>query len=271
MKDNIFSVDGLVKAIIDGKKNGCNELVISGGEPTLYPDVIMKLLNVAEQHGYEKYIIQTNGYGLANNIDLVRFLDELSKQKELCISFSVHGHCSETHDNMTSCEGAFDLLIKAMENIRQTTCKIYTNTVVSMLNIKHLKEIASLVLKYSPDIIQFSMMHLEEPSALSTKLIDTATAIHELKKIISPDVLKTEGIPFCLMYEMEECVGEAYWPESLDLYNKNDDYMHDFHQLEYGMRWKADKCNKCIMNEICSGIWKEHKDEFLLSDIHPIC
>ena len=44
MKENVIYVDGLIEAIIDGKKNGCNELIISGGEPTLFPDVIIKLL-----------------------------------------------------------------------------------------------------------------------------------------------------------------------------------------------------------------------------------
>ena len=35
-----ISVNGLVKAIVDGRSRGCKELVISGGEPTLLPDVI---------------------------------------------------------------------------------------------------------------------------------------------------------------------------------------------------------------------------------------
>lgn len=271
LKDNIISVDGLLKAIEDGITNGCDELVLSGGEPTLYPDIIIKVLTIADKVGYKKFILQTNGSGLAYDSDLLVFLDKFAQKKELCVSFSIHGHCTEIHDKMSSCEGAFDLLIKAMENIKHSSCKLYTNTVVSTLNIHHLKDIAALVSKFNPDIMQFSMMHLDEPSELSTGLVETANAIYALKDIIKTDVLKTEGIPFCLMYGMEECVGEAYWPESLDLYNKDDDYMHDFCQLDYGMRWKSNGCCQCIMNEICAGIWKEHKEEFLISEIHPIC
>lgn len=271
LKDIKISLDGLIKAVENGKNSGCNELVISGGEPTLYPDTIIKIMSLAEHIGYEKFIIQTNGSGLANNSDLLAFLNTLSKKKEVCISFSIHGHCTEIHDKMSSCDGAFELLIKAMDNIYHSSCKLYTNTVVSSFNIHHLKEIASLVSEYDPEIIQFSMMHLDKPSILSTGLLETVYAIHSLKGTVNSNVLKTEGIPFCLMYGMEECVGEAYWPESLDLYNKNNDYMHDFRQLDYGMRWKADSCSQCIMNEICTGIWKEHKNEFLNSGIHPIC
>lgn len=270
LKDTSISLDGLIKAVENGRNNGCNELVISGGEPTLYPDNIVRIMSLAEQMGYEKFIIQTNGSGLANNNNLLEFLNTLSKKKEVCISFSIHGHCAEIHDKMSSCDGAFDLLINAMCNIHHSSCKLYTNTVVSSFNIHYLKDIVNLVIKYDPEIIQFSMMHLDEPSILSTGLVETVSAIHKLKDDVSGNVIRTEGIPFCLMYGMEECVGEAYWPELLDLYNKNDDYMKNFRQLDYGMRWKSTACSQCIMNEVCAGVWKEHKNEFLNSGAHPI-
>ena len=47
--------------------------------------------------------------------------------------------------------------------------------------------------------------------------------------------------------------------------------MPNFSQLQHGMRWKAKICNKCLMNEICMGIWKEHSSEYTQMGIHPIC
>ena len=228
-------------------------------------------MSLAEQLGYEKYIIQTNGSGLSNNEHLVRFLDEFAKKTELCISFSIHGHCAEVHDCMSSKSGAFELLIKAMDKIKNTSCLIYTNTVISRLNIKHLEEIAELCQSYDAKVIQFSMMHLEEPNALSTGLIEAVQAIKKVSNKIDQNVLKTEGIPYCLMHGIEMCVGESFWPNELDLYNKENDYMKDFSQLQYGMRWKGPSCFKCIMNEICMGIWKEHSIEYRKAGIHPIC
>lgn len=271
LKENIITYDGLSDAVIRGFNNGCRELVLSGGEPTLLPDTIESLLTLAEQLGYEKYIIQTNGSGLSTNDQLVEFLDELAKKKELCISFSIHGHCAEIHDRMSSTNGAFELLIKAMDKIKSTSCLIYTNTVISRLNIDHLEEVGKLCHSYGAKVIQFSMMHLDSPSDLSTGLIEAVQAVKKVSNKIEHDVLKTEGIPYCLMHGIETCVGESFWPNELDLYNKENDYMSAFSQLENGMRWKSPSCIKCIMNEICMGIWKEHANEYREASIRPIC
>lgn len=128
LKNNIITDEGLIDAIKQGYQNGCRELVLSGGEPTLLPETIMKILQFSNQLGYEKYIIQTNGSGLSENIQLVNFLNDFATEKELCISFSIHGHTAMIHDTMSCQEGAFSKLIKAMENIKNTSCKIYTNT-----------------------------------------------------------------------------------------------------------------------------------------------
>lgn len=270
LKDNIMSLEGMKSAIKKGYENGCEELVISGGEPTIVPQNIIELVLLAEELGYKKYIMQTNGNGLAENKDLLNFLHSIAKNKEFCISFSIHGSNAEIHDKMSGMSGAYDKLIKAMNNVLKTNCKIYTNTVISSLNIKNLKEIAKLLLPYNPEIIQFSMMHLSEPNELSVSLIDSVYAIRELKGIVDTNILKTEGIPYCLLYGMEKCVGESCWPNTLDLYNKQDNYMENFKQLDHKMRSKLSFCSKCIMDSICMGIWSEYVEEFSNLGIKPI-
>ena len=271
LKDEIISTKGLFQAVERGSEYGCNELVLSGGEPTTCPDKLCGILSFAAEHGYKKYIIQSNGSGIAENAELTNYIRRFAVNNDLTISFSVHGHTAKIHDTMSQTPGAFDKLMKAIAIISTTTnCGIYTNTVISSLNIDHLKDIWDLLQPYHPVIIQYSMMHLEKSGEMSTGLLEAAAAVRAMKTYVDLDILKTEGIPYCLMYGMEQCVGESCWPNELDLYNKNEDYMRDFNQLEDGMRWKRDDCSKCIMNEICSGIWKEHAEEFAKSSIHPI-
>lgn len=270
LKDNVISLEGLKSAVKKGFDNGCDELVISGGEPTSVPKTIMEIVSLAQNLGYKKYIIQTNGSGLSEDLELLDFLNEISNQNEFCISFSIHGSTAEIHDKMSRTQGAYNKLIKAMQNVSKTNCRIYTNTVVSALNIKNLKEIANLLLSYNPEIMQFSMMHLSSPSELSVNLFESVSAIRELKTVVSDKILKTEGIPYCLLYGMEKCVGESCWPNTLDLYNKEDNYMKDFKQLEHNMRSKLDICPSCIMDSICMGVWSEHLTEFSNSNIKAI-
>lgn len=269
MKDEVLSLSNLLNTVEKGRRNGATELVLSGGEPTLYTEKFFKCLDLADSLGYEKYIIQTNGYGIATDESLIKFLAVLSKRRDVVISFSVHGANHKTHDELSSSAGAFDKLILAMKKIfEQTSCNIYTNTVVTKKNIDELQDIADLVKNFKPEIIQFAMMHANGLEHLSTSLKETALTIRKLN--VSRDVLKTEGIPFCFMYGLEECVGESYWPEVLDIYNRDDNYFANFNQLEHGMRWKADFCKDCLLNVICAGIWTEHRSEFLTSNVHPI-
>lgn len=270
LKNISISLESLKQAIVHGSENGCNELVLSGGEPTLYPEYITKLISLADKLNYKKYIIQTNGYGLSKNEDLVSFLNEISKKTDVCISFSVHSHEPQIHDDLSGNPGAFAYLKDAMDKISKTNCRIYTNTVINSLNLSELKEIAIFLSSYNPDIMQFSMMHLKENNSLSVSFLDSVKAIRGLIGVVNLDVLKTEGVPYCLLYGMEQCVGESAWPSKLDLYNKENDYMSDFKQLEYGMRSKLRNCDKCIMDKICMGVWTEHYKEFSSMGIQPI-
>lgn len=266
----MISFESLKEAVLQGYRNGCNELVLSGGEPTLYPEYIIELISLAVTLGYKKYIIQTNGYGLSKCEELVSFLNHVAETTEICLSFSVHGHIADIHNDLSGNPDAFRRLIDAIDKTSKTHCKIYTNTVVNARNLSYLNDVAALLVPYKPDIMQFSMMHLKERSKLSVSFKDSVQAIKKLKDVVSLDILKTEGVPYCLLHGMEPCVGESAWPTVLDLYNKDNDYMSDFKQLDYGMRCKMESCDKCIMNIICMGVWKEHFEEFSNMGIHPI-
>lgn len=270
LANKVLSIDGLLAAVNSGYSCGCRELVLSGGEPTLVPDVMMEVMTNAKTLGYRKFIIQTNGSGLSSNSKLCNFLKDFSRLTDVCVSFSIHGSNAEIHDTMSRTPGAFSKLLDAISKMASTNCGIYTNTVVSRLNIDCLENIVALIMPYSPKVLQFSMMHLSTPSELSTGLVETALAIRRLKDVVPLDVLRTEGIPYCLMHGIEGCVGESFWPEELDLYNQSNSYMRNFRQLDSGMRWKFTSCITCVMNDVCMGIWKEHAEQFLDAGIRPI-
>lgn len=271
LKDEVIGEAGLLREVEDGYRRGCRELVLSGGEPTLRPDTLRSVMERANEVGYQKYIIQTNGSGFANDANLVPMLGTFSKRADVCVSFSIHGHTAQIHDEMSRTPSAFEKLTCAMRRVRdETSCGIYTNTVMSRMNLPWLQELASMLLSFRPEIMQFSMMHLKQPGPLSTGLLEAADAVRALDGIVDRSILRTEGLPYCLLYGMETCVGESYWPNTLDLYNRDSELMTEFDQLGHGMRWKQADCRDCLMDEICMGIWREHAEEFSRSGARPI-
>lgn len=263
---------GLLREVEEGYRRGCRELVLSGGEPTLCPDTLLNVMKRADEVGYQKYIIQTNGSGFSDHVDLALRIGEFARKAEVAISFSIHGHTSQIHDEMSGTPGAFEKLMCAMHRVRdEGSCIIYTNTVMSRTNLPWLPDLARMLIPFQPEIMQFSMMHLKQPGPFSTGLLEAANAVRALDGIVDRAILRTEGIPYCLLYGMETCVGESYWPNTLDLYNRDSELMTDFDQLGYGMRWKKSGCRACLMDEICMGIWREHAEEFSRSGVRPIC
>lgn len=271
LKDEVIGEAGLLREVEDGYRRGCRELVLSGGEPTLRPDVLRNVMEHADEVGYQKYIIQTNGSGFADHTDLIPMLKKFSEKTDVCISFSVHGHTAQIHDEMSQTSGAFEKLMRAICRVQnETSCSIYTNTVMSRTNLPWLQDLALMLLTFQPEIMQFSMMHLKQPGPLSTGLLEAAGAVHTLDGFVDRSILRTEGIPYCLLHGMETCVGESYWPNTLDLYNRDSELMTDFDQLGHGMRWKQPNCQNCLMDEICMGIWREHEEEFSQLGVRPI-
>jgi len=231
----------------------------------------MEALQRARSLGYERLTMQTNGSGLAGDDGLGNLLSSIAADIELSISFSVHGPSAEFHDAICARRGAFCDLMAAMERAAgDIDATILTNTVITQPNVHHLAAIADVVAPFRVSTMQFAMMHAPHNDALSVGLIRSSEAVRALAPYIDRETLRTEGIPFCLMYGLEECVGESYWPQHLDLFNRDGDYRGDFDQLADGMRTKLPACSRCIMDEICRGAWAEHLGE-LAEHAKPIC
>ena len=81
---------GLLREVEEGYRRGCRELVLSGGEPTLCPDTLLNVMKRADEVGYQKYIIQTNGSGFSDHVDLALRIGEFARKAEVAISFSIH-------------------------------------------------------------------------------------------------------------------------------------------------------------------------------------
>lgn len=257
LKNNEIELDGLLKTVENGFSKGCRMLILSGGEPTLYPERIIKIITLAKSLGYKKFTIQTNGFGIKG--DLAKFLNDT---ENISISFSVLGACDSTHDKITQRKGSFNDIISAI-NLIYKECEIITNTVISKKNINELDQIVNLILPFSPNIMQFSIMHTEYDENY-VGLIDSIKAIKKLidNSNIGLNMLRTEGITACLMNGFEQCIGENYWPKKLDICNDNYNISR-LNQLNSNMRFKSNFCKKCIFDEICYGVWIETKDEFL--------
>jgi uncharacterized Fe-S cluster-containing radical SAM superfamily protein len=96
------------------KKSGYEQLRISGNEPTISKDHLLKLLELVDQTAY-KFILETNGILIGHDTDYAR---RLSRFRCVHVRVSIKGTNQQEFSLLTrAMPGAFQLQLKALENL----------------------------------------------------------------------------------------------------------------------------------------------------------
>ncbi len=127
-------LDGLRRELREGIEQGCQRLVLSGGEPTLHPDFI-ELVSEGKRLGYRWIQAVSNGRMFAYS----KFARQAAAAGLCEVTFSMHGHTHELHDHLVGVKGAFEQSLRGMANLQRTgRVVVNVDVVINALNIPHL-------------------------------------------------------------------------------------------------------------------------------------
>src|SRR5690349_7335172 len=104
---NVFLTEDEIRGELDRGRNALNadKVIISGGEASLHPK-FADLIRYAKSIGYSRVQTVTNGFQFADRAFMMEALDAGLGE----ITFSLHGHTPELHDDLTRTPGAFNRL-----------------------------------------------------------------------------------------------------------------------------------------------------------------
>lgn len=126
-------------AVLLARRKGFRRLRISGNEPTLARDHLIRVLEQIP-FGY-KFVLETNGILIGDDLSYAR---ELSRFPFLCVRVSLKGTNEEEFSRLTGADPrAFLLQIKALENLIEAGARAYPAVMVSFSppeNIGSLRE-----------------------------------------------------------------------------------------------------------------------------------
>ncbi len=258
-----------IKKILKESKSDYDEVIFTGGEPTIRPDII-ELVEYANKLKYRVHI-QTNG-----RMFLYReFCKRMIEAGAAAFTVSIHGHNARLHDALTGVEGSFDQTIAGIKHLCSLKAEVFTNSVITTLNYCFLPKIAVMVINLGIFEYRLSFPHILGRALTNRDWIvpRKKAVVPYVKRALEIGIKKgriplTEAIPHCFLSEYVHCASETYMPETKVFDNK---LIVDFSRwrMEEGKN-KGPKCRECKYFECCEGPWREYPEIFGWDEFTPI-
>jgi MoaA/NifB/PqqE/SkfB family radical SAM enzyme/2-polyprenyl-3-methyl-5-hydroxy-6-metoxy-1,4-benzoquinol methylase len=276
---DVRHVDGEALEIHDkierAKALGHSMVVLSGGEPTIRPELLAWAEHVARLD---------MDFGLVTNGRMLSYGDLTKKLLERRLKYvylSLHGGSAKIHDLMVRSE-AFDETYGALENLSGHGLDLTVNCVITKHNVDHLVGVVDAVLKYPDLALNFSMV---EPKGGGDALFEhlmprisyvaekVREAIHHGDEQVS--ARGAEGprfshgaIPLCLMPGDEQRYSDlkSHRFATMTEIGEPDFYpVDDLNKLQ-----PPQTCRGCSLSGPCPGLYRGYVEAFGHDEVSPV-
>lgn len=262
----------------------------TGGEPTIRKDFI-EILKYAKEKGHTT-ALQTNG----TMFESEEFTNEVVKYLD-SVLIAIHSHIPEIHNEIVAdkTNKMYDKTIQGFKNLAKNKNKIFirTQTVISKLNIKHLKETYDFIQGIMPNVpMNLTFPHPNGGAWINRELV--VPRYSEIKPYLQDilskwaHLIQTEAIPMCYLYPYqdkvewnvdEKLITDFLNTEGMDPSQKSNEsrlfdekgITKDYQTCMLKEKAKGPKCSECIFNNRCPGVWVEYMYMYAKKlDLFPI-
>lgn len=275
-----MSYERAVRVIDKLKILGIKECVITGGEPTLHPD-LFKIIEYLKQNRIKTTLL-TNGRRL-KDMDYTKSLLTTGVDR---IAVSIEG-LKETHEKITGAKGSFDETLAGIKNLIKLNANFNTITTIGKTNLREIEDLYSFLNNLGVKSIVFNVAgpsflrkHNETPNL---------TELAELLKRMFKKKMRFRfitSLPLCLFIDTPEMItsntvhgrcqvytglGAAITVDEDVLpcthFTKKIGDIHDTYEDKYEQfkkeitKYPSRKCDGCILWGACAGgcpiLWTE--------------
>ncbi|MCS6799059.1 MAG: radical SAM protein [Myxococcota bacterium] len=267
------SVDEVTRKIVRAHALGHDEVVFSGGEPTIRPE----LLDWAERvHALGM------GVGLVTNGRMLSYpalVDALCARGLRYVYLSLHGGSARIHDGLVRTR-AFAQSHGALGVLSGRGLDLTVNCVVTRQNVEHLRELVDAVLVPYPDVrLKFSMVepkgggaalfeHLVPRVAhVADRVLDAfAYARDRLGDAIRPR-LRHGAIPLCLLPGHEDLYDDLRTHGFATMSEVGE---ADFFPVDDRNKVQPESCDGCALRGPCPGLYRGYWEAFGAGELRPV-
>lgn len=256
-----LTVDEAREHIINILSKNVDEIVISGGEPTLRSDIVELITMILDKN--TKVQIQTNGI----NTEVIRKIVEMNKDKKHLLTFMIplHANNPKEHDFVTGHRGGFNKTIMSLEYLSNNGIAMIGKVVLTKLT-GDLENIICGYEKYGVKDIIITYPHCvsfpnEQVKSIDLKLDEVERKLLFINKLDKDINIILQGMTYCCVNQMYHKIQESdteYLKRRIIEYKYRDEFEYLWHEFRVKDKRKFSKCKSCEFNKKCEGIWKEY-------------
>lgn len=267
-----ISIDTAIKQAKALVQAGYDGVILTGGEPTLHPQLI-DIIRICVELGIAVRMI-TNGQKTANK----RFLRMLMDAGLDHLHVSVHSMKEAVQTYLTGCK-------ESLKNIRQTlrnagalglSCDV--NTVICAQNAAHLDEGVKQIVRDYPHIRHFvfnmidpKMNRVDENPHTVARLADVELPLFRALRFLSSSgrTFRVERLPLCYMVDFAFAS-----TETRKIVKREERTVHfldekgSIRQTDF-FHEKGTVCKRCSLDRICAGLY-DLGGKYLEEELYPV-
>lgn len=248
---------------------GAGMLVLSGGEPTIRPD-LLQIAGMANAAGMELGLV-SNGRMLS----YPRLCDQLLERRLGYVYISLCGPDAALHDRHARAK-SFDQTFLGLQNIAKAVPDTTINVVVSAWNLQILNDFLPLAASLSPVRLKFSNLE-PEGAALSDfaglvppvrRAAEAVVAAVEKARKEHPHMeIAVDGFPLCLIDGYEEL--ESGLRED-GFFIMSEAFQPNWYPVDDRNRAFAEECRSCSLRRRCRGVFKQYLKHRGAEELRPV-
>lgn len=247
------------------------EVEISGGEPTLRPEMFYFLERLSTNLPNIEYTLLTNGRNFSKPV----LASKMSELNPYSIMVPVHADTHQLHDLITQSVGSFEETVLGLKNLYEYGLPVNLKVVVNKLNYERLPHLVEMLAQRFPACsgIITNMVILNSGKALENKDIVGMRASDTVPYVENAiDAGKKYGfkiwvysVPPCMLSkEYRKYLGTRFHPS---LIRKNDKGGIERVKTDNP---RPEKCKNCRYISECIGAWGDYFDNYGMTEITPI-
>ena len=263
-----LSFEQAAKSLYAAAQTGARRLNLHGGEVTLRDD-LPKILALARKLGFAQITVVTNGVRLSDPA----YVGDLRERGATHIRLSIHGADAATHDDIVAIPGAFERVLKAIDNVRAAGLPLGVNSVLIRPNFRTLPDLVErFCLKGGVDdlIVYFphlrGMMAINAP-AESLSYGEVAPVVREAFARLSragrrEAALLANFVPCVLPELADRMLDWSHGAGGESAQTHPEGFTEDILAMKDGQRTPVRACGACALAARCLGVEREYRQRF---------